>query len=582
MRARPADIVFVALALVGGAVLLFLGRSLTFWHDEWRSITFDGGPIDYLRPVNEHWSTFHLVLYRATFRIVGLRSYIPYLAELVVLHLLAVAGAYALMRARVGPLVATLVAAPLLFLGSGAENLFWGFQTGFVGSVMFGVWALFFIERPSERSPAYASLLLFASLTASGIGLFFLVVAAGRTLSDSSLRRRAFAVLPPAAAYLVWFGLFGRDGVDSGGPVEVDLSVARFAVRGIVHSTQRVVGLDHLPDSHLWGLLLFLGLSTVTVYRIVRGRPPTLAVGCLLGTVAMYTGIAFVRVSADPGYDHATSSRFVYVAAFLLVLAMVDLLPARSSWSARGRGRAAVAAALAVCLLVAIVANLVALFDKRSEFQRTTDATRAFVALALARGNEPWVDRDAPRGWMPPISQLVRTIERNGSPLRDELFPGVVRAPSRAVEESALLVMIGDGFRVEDVSSHRTFAAVEVAVRRGSSVAESGQCVRARFGYDEAVWTRDLPAEAHVRLASTSDLAVRIFLAHEGGPGRKLDADLPAGAPKDVVLPDVGDGRPWTLVVDAPTSTGAVMLCVLVAGGERSLRAPTVAVRRWE
>ena len=52
----------------------------------------------------------------------------------------------------------------------------------------------------------------------------------------------------------------------------------------------------------------------------------------------MYTVIAFVRLRADPGYDHATSSRYVYVAAFLLVLAVVDLLPERSAWSAyRGR-----------------------------------------------------------------------------------------------------------------------------------------------------------------------------------------------------------------------------------------------------
>ena len=80
--------------------MLYLGRSLTFWYDEWRSITFDGGLVDFLRPVNEHWLTLPLLLYRATFHVFELHSYLPYLAQVIVLHLVAVAGAYVLMRRR--------------------------------------------------------------------------------------------------------------------------------------------------------------------------------------------------------------------------------------------------------------------------------------------------------------------------------------------------------------------------------------------------------------------------------------------------------------------------------------------------
>ena len=176
-RARRADVTFVVLSVIAGAVLLYLGRSLTYWHDEWRSITFTGSATDYLRPVNEHWSTFPLLLYRATFEFVELRSYLPYLTEVIVLHLLAVAAAYVLMRRRVGPFVATALAIPLLFLGAGSENLFWAFQTGFVGSVMFGLWALVLIERTGRWSTVVASVLLLASLLSSGVGLVFLVAA---------------------------------------------------------------------------------------------------------------------------------------------------------------------------------------------------------------------------------------------------------------------------------------------------------------------------------------------------------------------------------------------------------------------
>src|SRR5262245_34184344 len=225
---RYADVPFVLISLACAAAVLYVGRSLTFWEDEWRSITFDGGLLDYLRPVNQHWSTFPLLLYRATFRVVELRSYIPYLAEVIVLHIVAVAGAYALMRKRLGPLVATILAVPLLVLGSGAENLLWAFQTGFVGSVVFGVWALFFVERPRRHAAAITSLLLLASLASSGMGVFFLVAVAGRALLDPSLRSRVSAVVPPLAVYGLWFLTLGRQQLEGEDHLWVELGVARF------------------------------------------------------------------------------------------------------------------------------------------------------------------------------------------------------------------------------------------------------------------------------------------------------------------------------------------------------------------
>ena len=276
------------------------------------------------------------------------------------------------------------------------------------------------------------------------------------------------------AAFLLWFTLVGRDPL-GGDSLFVEPSTARFAIRGIVYSTERIGGLDHVPDGHLWALLLFLGLSLLTGLRIARGRTHALAAGCLLGVATMYSVIAFGRLRADPGYDHATSSRFVYVAAFLLVLAVVDLLPARSSWSARG-SRLALPAALLLVLACATAANVDALVTKRSEFRQTADSTRAFIAVALTRGNEPWVDRDMPRGWMPSVSELERTIARHGSPLRDELFPGVFDAPDATQKEAALLALIGDGFRVEEPRGLMGVAVVEAPTAQ----APQGRTMRSR------------------------------------------------------------------------------------------------------
>ena len=223
------------------------------------------------------------------------------------LHLVAVAGAYALVRRRLGPIPAVLVAIPLLLLGSGAENLFWAFQTGFVASVLFGVWALFFLERPGRYAPVAASVLLVAGLAASGLGPFFLVVAAGRTLLDPPLRRFVLAVVPPLAVYVVWFLALGQGTVDEGRRLFIEAGVVGFVVRGIAFSTQQTLGLGFLADGEIVGLLVFLTLCVVTGVRVVRGRRQGLAAGCLLGIAAMYTAVGLARLNDDPGYDHAAA-----------------------------------------------------------------------------------------------------------------------------------------------------------------------------------------------------------------------------------------------------------------------------------
>ncbi len=565
-RPSRSDLPFVAIALASGILLLYLGRSLTFWHDEWRSITFDGGLLDYLRPVNQHWSTFPLSLYRATFRIVGLDSYLPYLAQVVVLHLGAVAAAYALVRARLGPLVATLCSIPLLLLGSGAENLFWAFQTGFVGSVLFGLWALFFIERWNGRGAVVASILLTASLASSGMGLFFVVVVGVRSLLDPRLRLRTVAVLPPLGAYAAWLLILGGDSVGDG-RVFLEGSVLRFAVRGVVHASETASGLEHLPDGHVWALGLLLTLCAVVVLRFARGRRQALAGACLIGLGTMYVAIGFVRVEADPGYDHATSSRFVYVAAFLLALAVVDLLAEWPTPSGSRARRGVVAPAVLGLILAAVtVANVGALFDERAAFQERAEDTRAFVAVALESGTEPWVDRVAPRGWMPSVAELERIVRRHGSPLRDRWFAGLAVPLDAEALEEARLNLVGNAFRVEPARSRAVGQRVEIRAGEGT-IPQSGGCVAASVAPDTPLSILSLPSLARVRVTAASDVEARVFLSRPGGPARRIFARFERGVALDVLVPHIGDDRRWNLVIDSAVMPVRLIACGLVPRG---------------
>ena len=82
-------------------VLVWLGLGLTFFADEWsiiadRVVTAE----DLLRPFNEHWLAVTIVVYRAMLAVVGMDSYVPYLALLAILHATVALLVYALVRRR--------------------------------------------------------------------------------------------------------------------------------------------------------------------------------------------------------------------------------------------------------------------------------------------------------------------------------------------------------------------------------------------------------------------------------------------------------------------------------------------------
>jgi hypothetical protein len=559
-----ADLPFLGLVLGAGLVVLYVGRSMTFWQDEWGLIGRIGDGLDAgeaLQPWNEHWTTIPVLLYAVTFRVFGLHSYLPYLAELIALHLLVVLGVYVLARRRIGRVAAGLVSLPLLFVGSGSENLFWSFQTAFVGAAAFGTWALAFVERPGRVSAVLTSLALTAALMCSGIGLVFLVAMAGRTLFDTALRQRVAVLAFPLATYVTWFALIGRQGLGGRGEFASVSSIVEFVFHGIGHAIATFTGLSYVSGGSTLAVILLVAALPIVVWGVAkRHDPPALALGSLLAIGAMYTLIGLVRAELES--DFATRGRYVYIAAIFVTLAVADTIPRTRFPAGLARWRRAAMSGAVVIVGVATMANVVALRDVRDRFLANADRTRAYVGLAMDRGNEPWVDPTSVLPGMPPLPRLVATIERHGSPLEDRLFPSVARRPRADAHDWAVVRMLGDGFRTEEGLSTGAPIALETDVS-DATAREDGDCVAVTDAGRRAVVRLLAPAGGRIRLTVSDPVDGEAALGRDQTPSRSIPVHVDPGRPTDVVVPDTGDGGTWRIWLRIPNARGSIEVCGL-------------------
>ena len=136
-RWRAPDVVFAGAAAASVPVLLWFGRGLTFFSDEWAFIAERSlaDPSTWWAPHNEHWSTIPILVYRALVETVGLRTYVPYLALVILLNVVVavaklsygIASAFIVVAGTVrmplktfikyGSIVAVLQYGTLLFAG---------------------------------------------------------------------------------------------------------------------------------------------------------------------------------------------------------------------------------------------------------------------------------------------------------------------------------------------------------------------------------------------------------------------------------------------------------------------------------
>jgi hypothetical protein len=423
-RFDRSTVALIVALVVGLPLILWLGRGMTFFSDEWAFIETRSlaDPGTWLPPHNEHWSTLPVIVYRLLVETVGLRTYVPYLAVVVALHGLVVALTFVAIRRSSGPLAAIAVAILLLLYGSGFENLYWGFQTGFVGATAAGIAALLALDRRDGRGRWGVAILLTIGLATAGVALAFCVAVAVESVVARRLRTMIVPLATPAAIYVAWFVAFGRFGVRTGtaiGPSAL-VDVPSAVITGFSNAAGAISGLG--PTL---GIVPAIGIGLWAVVRLWRDRrlPPRF-VGCIAGIVTLYGLIGLTRSHDFAGIIDYT--RYTYVSGILLLIALGALVgPIRVPEERRRRLLTLVP--LGGLLAAALVFNARLLFDGRDLFLLRAARTRALVTVAMERPLPATTDPNRSLILVPSPAVLETLLGRYGSPLSDALVPDAVQ-----------------------------------------------------------------------------------------------------------------------------------------------------------
>ncbi len=379
-------------AILGAAavVLLYAGRHLTFFYDEWDFILGrrGGGLHTYLDPHNGHLSLIPVLVYKVLFKLVGLRHYTAYRAVSIAVQLICAYLLYVLGRRRIGPWLALAPVTLLLFMGTAFQDQLWPFQIGYLGSLAAGLGALALLEdrarhwadaragvtpTPPARDGWIAALLA-CSLASSGVGVCFVLATAVTLIAQREPWRRLWVPVLPAVLYVLWsIGWSAGDTTTANAILGAPQYVAN-AVAGVAAG---MAGLD----AGAWGPPLAVGLfgAVVLTWRFHRGGLVTpMLLAALVGGFSFWVLTALTRA----GSDEPAASRYLYVGAVFVWLVLLEVsagLRLRPGWLGLG----------AVMVVAALVSNLQAL--RAGEVGLRVDDTVVRATLAAADVARPVV-----------------------------------------------------------------------------------------------------------------------------------------------------------------------------------------------
>lgn len=365
--------------VVASAVfILRLTSKISFLSDEWDLLLLrPGWGIDqFMDPFHEHTVIAPAFIYHVIQEVFGMDSARPFQLLATGAFLLSCVLFFIYVRRRVGPWIALLMTALLLFLGAAFEDLLWAFQIGYFGSLAAGLGALLALDRDDRKGDILASVLLVVALLFSSLGIPFVAGAAVEWLLNPRDRKRRLFV--PGAAmlfYAFWWLGWGHSAESEFSLSNIpDLPSYLFTAipAGFTSLAGLATGDGSEPDQpHLiWGRIFFIVALAAAAWRLKRRGSIPSGLWVVLAVGLSFYLLAGLNVS---DLRPPESSRYQLPSAVFILLA--------AAWVLEGvKVRIPVLVVTAVVSLFAIV-NGLQLMDEQAKTRWQTSTTTLMDSL---------------------------------------------------------------------------------------------------------------------------------------------------------------------------------------------------------
>ena len=363
-----------AIAVVAFAVIMYLGRGIDFYFDEWNFILDRRGhSLDaFLQPHNEHIVLVPVIVYKVLLAVAGLGHHWPYLAALALMHVALGVGVYLLTSRRLG-------GGPVSSPPRSSSSWAWRGRTCCGPSRSASSARCSAASGPGSRWTAataaamsLACLALVLGTASSSLGVP-LAVGVGAEILVQRRWRALWVALVPVALYGLWYLGYGVSDVTGEGVFHA----MAWAVTAVTAAAGALFGVG--TD---WGRTLVILGVLVLGWRTALLMPSARLVGVLTGGIVFWLLTGAARSVFQPPVPPETS-RYLTLGAIVLLLAAVEL--------ARGmRLPPALLVYAAMITLAAVALGLPTLRDNARQLRTFGTLTRAELgALELSAARVP-------------------------------------------------------------------------------------------------------------------------------------------------------------------------------------------------
>jgi hypothetical protein len=473
------------LLVLSGALTLWAGRGTTFYANEYRFLveSVHSTSDTVLAPAVGHLAALLILSYHGLFATVGLGDYWAYRLISTLLHLACCLVIFAYARRRVGAGGGLLAAAPILFLGTGADDFLTLQQAGALGSLTLGLAALLAFDR-GPRWDALALVLLLAAVAWDSEGVILAGALGLEIVLSPKRRRRAWVAIVPLGAYAAWVVGYQLGDPRSSPGISTPTDLLRAAGYVFDAAVGAVAGLagvqlssptlrrdvSWLPTvASVLAVLGALGLAS----RLPRRRPSPRVVMLGATLLGYWAVLSVARGSVHGGY----ANRYVFVGAVLLVLLAAEV---GRGVTLGGRSRRV----LAALVVVSVVLNAGWLVvDGRFKRHESTIARAELGALEIAR------DQVAP-GFQPDANirlldvraapYFAATRKYRSSPADSPAQLAAAPEGARAAADDVLVRGLRAGPVPASMPAGGRVRAPELEAAAGADVLRSRSCLRFR------------------------------------------------------------------------------------------------------